>query len=60
MTSVLCYLGTLLIDGVMDMLEVVWKSVTNHIQDIHEGHLTSMTSMGPLDETGRDEEWLRP
>lgn len=44
------------------MLEAMWKSVTNHIQDIHEGHseLYPECAHGPLDEDERDKEWLRP
>lgn len=48
--------------GEGDMLEAMWKSVTNHIQDIHEGHneLYPECAHGPLDDDERDKEWLRP
>lgn len=44
------------------MLEAMWKSVTNRIQDIHDGHseLYPECAHGPLDEDERDEEWLEP
>ena len=44
------------------MLEEMWKSVTNHIQDIHDGHneLYPECAHGPLDEDERDKEWLQP
>ena len=40
------------------MLEEMWKSVTNHIQDIHDGHseLYPECVHGPLDEDERDKE----
>ena len=44
------------------MLEVMWKSVTNHIQDIHDGHneLYLECDHGPLDEDDQYKEWLQP
>ena len=49
-------------EGDGDMLEEMWKSVTNHIQDIHDGHseLYPECAHGPLDEDERDKEWLQP
>ncbi len=49
-------------EGEEDMLEAMWKSVTNHIQDVHEGHseLYPECAHGPLDEDERDKEWLEP
>lgn len=49
-------------EGDGDMLEAMWKSVTNHIQDIHDGHsdLYPSCEHGPLDEEDKDEEWLQP
>ena len=40
----------------------MWKSVTNHIQDVHNGHgeLYPECVHGPLDEDERDKEWLQP
>ena len=44
------------------MLEAMWKSVSNHIQDVHDGHseLYPECAHGPLDEDERDKEWLQP
>ena len=44
------------------MLEVMWKSVTNHIQDIHDRHseLYLECDHGPLDEDDQYKEWLQP
>ena len=44
------------------MIEAMWKSVCNHIQDIHEEHsdLYPACAYGPLDEEERDKEWLQP
>ena len=44
------------------MLEAMWKSVNNHIQDVHDGHseLYPECAHGPLDEDERDKEWLQP
>ena len=44
-----------------DMAEAMWKSVTNHIQDIHEGHsdLYPACAHSPLDEEERDKRWLQ-
>ena len=44
------------------MIEAMWKSVCNHIQDIHEEHsdLYPACAHGPLDEEERDKEWLQP
>ena len=44
------------------MLKAMWKSVTNHIQDIHDGHseMYPECAHGPLDEDERDKEWLEP
>ena len=40
----------------------MWKSLTNHIQDFHEGHseLYPKGAHGHLDEYDRDKEWLQP
>lgn len=50
------------LEGDGDMLEAMWKSVTNHIQDIHDGHceVYPECAHGPLDEDERDKEWLEP
>ena len=42
------------------MIEAMWKSVSNHIQDVHDGHseLYPECAHGPLDEDERDKEWL--
>jgi len=47
-------------DGDGDMLEAMWKSVTNHIQDIHDGHceVYPECAHGPLDEDERELESL--
>ena len=44
------------------MLEAMWKSVSNHIQDAHDGHseLYPGCAHGPLDEDERDKECLQP
>ena len=44
------------------MLRAMWKSLTNHIQDFHEGHsdLYPKCAHGHLDEYDRDKEWLQP
>ena len=44
------------------MLRAMWKSLTNHIQDFHEGHseLYPKGAHGHLDEYDRDKEWLQP
>jgi len=44
------------------MLEAMWKSVTNHIQDIHDEHseVYPECAHGPPDEDERDKEWLEP
>ncbi|KAK2571601.1 hypothetical protein P5673_002962 [Acropora cervicornis] len=49
-------------EGDGDMLEAMWKSVSNHIQDVHDGHceLYPECAHGPLDEDERDKEWLQP
>lgn len=49
-------------EGDGDMLEAMWKSLTNHIQDVHEGHseLYPKCAHGHLDEDDRDKEWLQP
>ena len=49
-------------EGNEDMIEAMWKSVCNHIQDIHEEHsdLYPACAHGPLDEEERDKEWLQP
>ena len=49
-------------EGNGDMLEAMWKSLTNHIQDVHEGHseLYPKCAHGHLDEDDRDKEWLQP
>ena len=43
------------------MLEAMWKSVSNHIQDVHDGHseLYPECAHGPLDKDERDKEWLQ-
>lgn len=43
------------------MLEAIWKSVINHIQDIHDGHreLYPKCAHGDLDDDDRDKEWLQ-
>ena len=49
-------------EGNENMLDAMWKSVTNHIQDVHEGHsdLYPACAYGPLDKEERDKEWLQP
>ncbi|PFX17073.1 hypothetical protein AWC38_SpisGene18627 [Stylophora pistillata] len=49
-------------EGDGDMLEAMWKSVINHIQDIHDGHseFYPKCAHGDLDDDDRDKEWLRP
>ena len=49
-------------EGNQDMLEAMWTSVANHIQDVHDGHndLYPECEHGPLDEDERDKEWLQP
>ena len=49
-------------EGNEDMLEEMWKSVTNHIQDIHIGHgdLFPECAHGALDEEEGNKEWLEP
>ena len=44
------------------MLEAMWKLVSNHIQDVHDGHNVMFQEFahGPLDEDDRDKEWLQP
>ena len=44
------------------MLRAMWKSLTNHLQDFHEGHseLYPKGAHGHLDEYDRDKEWLQP
>ena len=49
-------------EGNGDILEAMWKSLTNHIQDVHEGHseLYPKCAHGHLDEDDGDKEWLQP
>ena len=49
-------------EGNEDMIEAMWKSVCNHIQDIYEEHsdLYLACAHGPLDDEERDKEWLQP
>ena len=48
--------------GDSDMIVAMWKSVTNHIQDVHDGHsqLFPVCAHGPLEGEDRDKEWLQP
>ncbi|XP_068723655.1 uncharacterized protein [Montipora capricornis] len=49
-------------EGNGEMGEAMWKSVTNNIRDVHDGHgeLYPECAHGPLDEDERDKEWLQP
>ena len=45
-----------------DMLEAMWTSVTNHVQDVHNDHgdLFPECAHGPLEGADRNKEWLQP
>ncbi|KAK3748319.1 hypothetical protein QZH41_018302 [Actinostola sp. cb2023] len=49
-------------EGREDMLQQMWTSVSNHIQDVHEGHsdIFQECAHGPLNDDDRDKEWLEP
>ncbi|CAL8388356.1 unnamed protein product [Boreogadus saida] len=50
-------------DGNPAVMEAKWRSLVNHIQDIHDDHDTpafSSCAHGPLDGDQRNKEWLDP
>ncbi|XP_059904876.1 uncharacterized protein LOC132455147 isoform X3 [Gadus macrocephalus] len=49
-------------DGNPAVMEAKWRSLVNHIQDIHDHDTPAFSSCahGPLDEDQRNKEWLDP
>ncbi|XP_077061940.1 uncharacterized protein LOC143714600 [Siphateles boraxobius] len=49
-------------DGNPAVMEAKWKSLVNHIQDIHDHYTPAFSSFahGPLDGDQRNKEWLDP
>lgn len=49
-------------DGDPDVMEAKWKSMVNHVQDIHEHSTPAFPSCAhpPLEGEARKKEWLEP